>query len=276
MILDTPIFTSNLFNITALHSAIEYQWDEKFVFDGERHDFWEAVFVISGEVECTEDDKVYHLQKDNMVFHAPMEFHKIRSAAQTSPHLFIISFSVNGHMPEIISEGVFTLSHDETVRYSEIFKSIYKMCTDGDASNLRSQTAVMSLAAFLFELALHSDAESSFSELSSAKMYHNAISAMQNGIYDNLNLGQIADDCHISISYLKKIFNGYAGQSPKRYYDEMRCNEAVRLLKKGISVAEVSEKMSFSSPNYFSTFIKKNTGLSPAKHRLVHNDIKVL
>lgn len=92
MILDTPLATDRLFDSTVFRSAVEYPGDATFVFDGERHDFRKAVRVISGEAECNEDDKVYILHENHRLFHAPKAFHKIRSSAQTSPHLFILCF----------------------------------------------------------------------------------------------------------------------------------------------------------------------------------------
>ncbi len=273
MILDTPLTVESLFQITAFHSSIEYRWDANFVFDGERHDFWEAVYVISGAVECTEDDKVYILRENNMLFHPPMAFHKIRSSAQTSPHLLILSFSVKGDLPDIMRKGVFSLSNDEALRYRTLFKRLYQMCITGETSDLGSRAAVMGFTSFLMDLALHSDVEPMLSVRSSAQIYHSAIQTMQNGLYDGLTLDQIADRCHISTSYLKTLFSQYAGVSPKRYYSEMRFHEAVRLMKTGALISEVSEKMGFSSPNYFSVFIKKWTGQSPAVflHRIRKN-----
>ncbi|MBE6583952.1 MAG: AraC family transcriptional regulator, partial [Ruminococcaceae bacterium] len=33
------------FEIEGFYTAIKYDWTEPFVFNGESHDFWEAVFV---------------------------------------------------------------------------------------------------------------------------------------------------------------------------------------------------------------------------------------
>ena len=89
---------------------------------------------------------------------------------------------------------------------------------------------------------------------------------MQQGLYENLTLEQIATACHISTSYLKVLFARYAGISPKAYYLKMRYNEALNLLKKGLSATEVATKMNFSSPSYFSAFMKRYAGLPPAKY----------
>ena len=49
------------FEIAGFYTAIKYDWNETFVFSGESHDFWEAVFVESGQVEVTENENVYTL-----------------------------------------------------------------------------------------------------------------------------------------------------------------------------------------------------------------------
>ena len=84
------------FAITAFYSSLNYSWDESFVFNGERHKMWEIVCVLSGKVEVTEDEKIYQLEKNNMIIHAPWEFHRIRSAGGTSPRLYVMSFYAEG------------------------------------------------------------------------------------------------------------------------------------------------------------------------------------
>ena len=90
---------------------------------------------------------------------------------------------------------------------------------------------------------------------------------MTNGVCQNLSLEDFAKENNVSISYLKLLFAKYAGISPKAYYTGLRVRHATELLRDGVGVAEVAEQMCFSSPNYFSSFYKKNTGLLPSEIR---------
>ncbi|MBE6632099.1 MAG: AraC family transcriptional regulator [Ruminococcaceae bacterium] len=41
----------------------------------------------------------------------------------------------------------------------------------------------------------------------------------------------------------------------------------IRNTSNGVSMAEISAKMNFSSQNYFSSFFKRETGMSPMEYR---------
>lgn len=254
------------FNIFGFHTAIEYNWDEHYSVCGERHDFWEIVYVISGEVEVVEDDRVYRLKERNIIFHAPMEFHKIRSLPGMSPHILILTFSAAGTLPAELKEGVFNVSLEE----QEILYSIVGVVSDfleGRGSDmLEMNLTVLGLSSFLLKLISSQKAKSRYSHLRSATEYHNIVTTMKNELYSNITLAELSDKCNVSISYIKLLFARYSGISPKAYYSNMRFDEAVRLLEEEYSVNEVSEMMNFSSRNYFSVFFKSRCGLPPAKY----------
>ena len=265
MILSNALRVENDFSIVAFNTVLDYRWDAEFVFLGEQHDFWEIVYVLSGEVECAEDERVYQLKAGEMLLHAPMEFHKIRSAANTEPHLYVLTFSAQGRLPDALKDGIFCLSDTDKQRYEAIFNELYHLYADGRSEESKRYCA-FELTSILFRLALQQKPVSNYSHEPTAREYRRAVNVMQQGLYDNLTLAQIAAACHISTSYLKVLFARYAGISPKAYYSKMRYNEALNLLKKGLSAAEVAARMNFSSPNYFSVFMKRYAGLPPAKY----------
>ena len=50
-----------------------------------------------------------------------------------------------------------------------------------------------------------------------------------------------------------------------KYYSRLRLSAAKAMLKSGVSVCDVAERMSFSCPAYFSSFFKKGCGISPTE-----------
>ena len=90
---------------------------------------------------------------------------------------------------------------------------------------------------------------------------------MRENVMQNLPLTEIAALCYVSVSYLKLLFRKYAGASPKEYYSNLRLTEAILLIKEGLSTTEIAERMKFSSPNYFCSFFKKRTGVTPSEYR---------
>jgi AraC-like DNA-binding protein len=254
-----------MFNIVGFYSAIKFDWNDRFVFSGESHDFWEAVFVDSGEVEVTEDENVYILSAGNIIFHAPMEFHRIKSSGGTEPKGFIFSFYASGELPETIKSGVFTLEPSQLDRFKNICNKIYAFM-HGDHSPLLGQETSALLTAFIIKLS-SKQAISRDSVSVSAVEYRRIVSFMSEEICENLTLSEIAKSCNVSVSYIKLLFSTYAGISPKSYFNQLRIRYATELLSQGSTVTEVSDKMNFSSPNYFSAFYKKHTGMTPSEQQ---------
>lgn len=254
------------FSIKGFHTAFEYRWNESFIHLGEQHDFWEIVYVISGEVECAEDERVYRLRDRNILFHAPMEFHKIRSLPGSAPHLLILTFSAEGDLPPTLGDGVFNVELKEQDKLYSLVNSVKGFLSDKNVSQTDLQLSALELSSFILRLTDSQTATGKLSLSRSATEYHKIVVTMSEGIYQNLTLNDIAEKCHISISYIKALFARYSGISPKTYYANMRFNEATRLLNEGYSVGEVSEIMNFSSPNYFSVFFKNQCGMPPAKY----------
>lgn len=253
------------FFISEFFTPHDFRWDSHFAFLGEKHDSWEVVYVLAGEVECTEDERIYHLKAGDMLFHAPQEFHKIRSYARTEPHVFVFSFQSTGTLPERLKDGILSLSLEERKAYEALFyraKAIHSgVVTEPDSLFLCG----LELTAFFFRLASGHEASRQLSPSRPAREYQKLVLAMSSGVRKNYALQDFALQCNVSISYMKDLFARYAGVSPKAYYSKLRCEEAVRLLEGGMTVQETAEEMGFSSASYFSAFFKKHLGVPPAR-----------
>ncbi len=257
------------FSIRGFYSAFSVDWDEHFEFSGERHDFWEAVFLERGTVECIEDEKVYLVKDNGLILHAPMEFHRIRSTSGTSPKGFIMSFKSEGELPEELKNGVFQLRAEEKEEYLNICGSILHLVKN-NADDYESQLAADRLSAFLIKLSKH-PADREVVSSGSAELYRSIISDMTERVCENLTLSDFAKNQNISVSYLKLLFQEYAGISPKTYYNQLRAKRSVKLLEGNLSVSEVSELMNFSSQNYFTVFFRSHLGCSPSEYRKKQN-----
>ena len=79
-------------NITNIYSIHYFEYSRDFVFEGESHNFWELLFVDSGVIEVTADEKKFPLESGEIVFHKPNEFHALRSNGKSAPNLIVVSF----------------------------------------------------------------------------------------------------------------------------------------------------------------------------------------
>ncbi|MEK0315206.1 response regulator transcription factor [Cohnella sp. 56] len=85
---------------------------------------------------------------------------------------------------------------------------------------------------------------------------------------EDLYLGDLSRDFHISPTYLCELFRKKTGQTFTKYINELRLDKAREyMLLSDISMAEISEKVGFKDYFYFSKLFKKNVGVSPAQYR---------
>ena len=253
------------FRIKKVNTGFEYKWDSNFIFTGEAHNSWEFVCVLDGEVEVIEEQKVYRLCRGNLIAHAPMEFHRIKSSGGTSPHLFVLSFVHTGKMPSTLSDGMFFLSPEEIEEFTDIMKGIRKALYY-DETEVGCENVIL-LEAFIIKLLRRHSPHDVFADSKGAENYRRIIEIMKNGLYDNLSLEEISQRSAMSVSTIKSLFRTFAGIGPKTYYSKMRATEAMRLLSEGKSVEETSDLLSFSSVSYFSFFYKKHFGKPPSVHK---------
>ena len=78
----------NVSKIVTLHY---YEFDKNFSFDGEKHDFWEMVYVDKGKVAIKREKKEEIFAQGEIIFHKPNEFHSIK-ALDSAPNFFVVSF----------------------------------------------------------------------------------------------------------------------------------------------------------------------------------------
>ncbi len=81
------------------------------------------------------------------------------------------------------------------------------------------------------------------------------------------SLSRAADHLGISAAYLSKIFKEQFGSTFTKYLNDVRIDEAKRMLHEEMDIAEVAEKCGFNSPNYFCKVFKKYTGTPAGDYR---------
>lgn len=85
---------------------------------------------------------------------------------------------------------------------------------------------------------------------------------------DDLTLTSIAEQFYISPFYLSKIFKRSTNLSIVEYINSLRIRQAKELLETSpIKIAEIAEKVGFSSSSHFSRTFKLVTGLSPQQYK---------
>lgn len=85
---------------------------------------------------------------------------------------------------------------------------------------------------------------------------------------DNISLNELAEIFHLNPSYLSALFKQVTGLSFKDYLNQIRTEEAKRLLADtDYSIMEIAVACGFNDQSYFTKVFKKYTGLTPKQYR---------
>lgn len=95
-----------------------------------------------------------------------------------------------------------------------------------------------------------------------------AINFMKDNLHEDLSLGTVAQNIHISKSYLSSLLAKHTKSSFPELMTDMRINNAKYLLKNtNISILDISYKCGYNSQSYFCSTFKKITGYTPTDYR---------
>ena len=81
-----------VFNVEKIITVFYMEFSKDFQYDGEKHDFWEMVYVDKGEMICTADTRTFTLKDGELTFHKPNEFHNLSGNKSTAPNVSIVTF----------------------------------------------------------------------------------------------------------------------------------------------------------------------------------------
>lgn len=95
-----------------------------------------------------------------------------------------------------------------------------------------------------------------------------AIYLLKNHITDNYSIDDIARELGYSTYYLTNLIKKETGKSYKQIVKHEKIAQAKNLLSNSLAeISEISEELKFTSPSYFISVFKKETGMTPNEWR---------
>jgi len=271
----------NQIEITAFHSLFEEHFPCNWNFEGESHDFWECVYVIDGNIFASGDGRVYNLAQGEMIFHEPMEFHRLWLDGKNGADVFIFTFSAKGNLLDFFRDKVLRLSKNER----DILSGMLEFLTNANMEKRLNNTPMelrylsppskkagylQSVAAYVILLLLSlcgSTNTAKTENTEDAKIFYDTVQFMKSNLSGKVSVDQLAKRSKTSISTLKRIFAKYTGISIHRYFLNLKITAVTELLHSGKSVTEVAEMLGFSSQSHLSKVYKNMTGKNPSSIR---------
>lgn len=258
-----------LFEITSMMTVFRKEYGKDYYYKGESHDFWEFIFVLRGGVSIAVDSHVYELQKNQMVFLKPLQFHNMSARNGENPEILIMSFRICH--PVDMEKQMVTVDEKTRSQLLDLYEKA-KEIFEFDEINVKRIKKGYEWKAQIFCKSLEMWILSRMEEKHAVEKpiltvcalnYSKIVDVLKNNIDQNLRIKDIARLVGMSESNVKRTFSMFANQGVMNYHQQLKIIEAQNLLKRGMAVGEVGRRLGYLEQNYFSIVFKKATGYSP-------------
>ncbi len=279
----------NILQLDDINNFLVFTITPDFVDQKEVHDFWEMVYIDSGEARIISDDENFSATSGTLVFHKPGEVHAIESTNNSSVRAYFVSFSSSSEITKLFESLKITVRHEQKTMLKKLYEEaqeLYdtkpKLPQDGnfysDSLKLNSPTGAQQLFRMHFEeflisvIRLIEEKENVFFYESKKELdtfiFQKLTEKIKNSLYSELSIPGLCSELGCGRTYLSILFKKNTGDTIMNYYNTLKVKEAKKLIDKGnLSLSEISETLHFSTPYYFSRVFKRIEGITPTKYK---------
>ncbi len=225
--------------------------------------------VISGKGYLYNDGKYYTLVKDNAYLLRPHSDHTY-FADKNEPFVKIwINFFCSSPEPFLR-----TIRNDRTVFYNvgcknkfyELYNLMLPRVTDFSFKANTYDEIYLDVVNIIFDILISLTKDNSVAEPQSVEKTLKSI--LDTGTFQKIDIAEIAKSLFVSPQVLSYKFKKAYGITPYRYYLDLKIETAKNmLLLSKLGIEEISEKLCFPNPFYFSNIFKQKTGVRPKMFR---------
>ena len=278
----------NLINIAKIVTIHYFELDKNFKYLGEKHNFWEMVYADKENVLIERDGESLILQPNHLLFHKPLEFHTLASDGKRAPNVLVVSFECKSpainyfkgrciHIPDSLKHHLSTVIEEARQTFDlPFFNPELKKLELLPAPSLGGQqlirTNIEQLLIYLMRMDPELCPQSSFSRnrtdnFSNNKIQNDIVGILEKNIYNQITLPELCSQLGYSKTFLCSAFKSATNQSIMQYYRFLKIQQAKQLLReKNYNIAQISQKLCFDSPNYFTKTFRRITGMTPRQY----------
>lgn len=278
--------------IRKLISFFYAELPKSFVTSGEKHNFWEFIYIDKGEISAITADRFYLLKQGDMLFYKPNDFHAGHANHKAAPNIIILSFECNAPCMSVFEYRQLHLTPAEQALLFEIVKAgletfdppqlrhVFPLRRNEGAPFGSEQMIKNYLEILLLQLirrtlgvrsAEHSPAHTltvqEAAEIGYSEQIQKIIRFMRANLARNLTLETLCHEFSMSKSQLKSLFKAQTGCGIIAYFNHQKIAEAKMLIRdERHNFTEIAEMLGYSSIHYFSAQFKKITDMTPSEY----------
>ena len=277
----------NLLVISKIITIHYFEFDKNFVSHVESHDFWELVYADKGDLICSSGENEVLLKEGEVIFHKPGISHALRADGKHAPNIFIVSFECKNEAIRFFEDK--RLFVDDNLRrfifsiIEESKRTFDLPVSDPDLKKMKllespalgGEQIIKNYLELLLINLMRNETEQNSSdavflprEKFDERISDRVIEYMKEHISEKLSVEDVCAIIHYNKSYVFRQFKKTTGSSLMAYFTKLKIQRAKEMLREtDLSVANISDALSFIDPNYFTKTFKKTTGYTPTTYR---------
>lgn len=275
--------------VDAVVTVHYFEHAKDYMFEGEKHDFWELVYVDKGRLEAVADDQVFELEQGQIIFHKPNEFHNLYANGIIAPNVVIVTFTCKSPAMSYFENKVTYVTARERELLARIIEEgrrafdgplgdpyTLQMPRNPEAPFGSEQLITLYLETLLIDMIRHAASENGYTKPSSSiktrsdnELVNRIVQYMEDHLNDNLSFSVICQYSAQSATNLKTIFKTVTGQGVMEYYRNLKIDRAKTLLRESNgNITQIADQLGYTSVQYFSRHFKQATGMTPREYTL--------
>jgi len=264
-----------------------FEYAKDYVFEGEKHDFWEFLYVDKGEVEVMADNLGYKLKQGEMIFHKPNEFHNVWANGRVAPNLIVISFECKSPSISYFNNKIINLGDSEKELLANILRearNAYSSPLDDPSLKKLEKKSHQPIGCeqliriYLEQLLINlirkgsklnvaSKPSSSVKNRSDTDLVKRIINFLKENVHTSLTFDDVCRFSNLSRTNLKVLFKEKTGLGVMEYFKNLKIDESKTMIREGeYNFTEIAHRLGYSSIHYFSRHFKKVTGMTPSEY----------
>lgn len=269
--------------VDGIYTVHYFEYAKDFAYSGEVHDFWELVYADKKNLLITAGAQEIELESGQMYLHKPNEFHNIRCDGKRAANSVIISFDCNA--PELMNVAgkVITLGEKERGLIGSVVQEAassfstplgnpftYVMEIDENGDFACQQMIRLSIEMLLIRLIRKNKNIAPVKINRSSNLLAEITEYLNENVEEKLEFQDILKRFNLSASVVKKIFRDQMGCGVMDYFIRLKIDKAKELIREeNYTFTEISERLNFSTSQYFTTVFKRVSGITPSEYAKV-------
>ncbi|NDO45908.1 AraC family transcriptional regulator [Clostridium sp. MD294] len=249
---------------------------EAYYFEGIRqsfpshfHKYYVIGFIENGQRYLCCKNREYIVKKGDIVLFHTEENHSCMQSGEDT--LCYRGFHIHNNVMLYLTEKITNkkelpqfsqnVIHNEEIAY--YFITLHKMIMNGTMNFVKEEFLLL-----LFTALIQNYGEPfQNNTLECRKEIEKVCEFIQSHYTEHICLEQICHYAKISKSTLIRAFTKQKGITPYRYLENIRINEAKKLLSEGVCPIDAAIQMGFSDQSHFTNYFSSFIGISPGVYR---------